>query len=187
MSTETDYTDPRAKVSHPLAEGQVYTDARTGDRYELLLLTEHRATLREIREDDERPEYYPQTRTEFERNVGAGRFALDESTEGAASGCLATVEDLRDHYAEQDGRKASHKASALEEAIEQIRHGGNPDDNEEIDLESISGIGAKTAQALRAEGFALKKDVRRADREDLIGVSGMGEKNTDALLEAVGT
>jgi predicted flap endonuclease-1-like 5' DNA nuclease len=60
-----------------------------------------------------------------------------------------------------------------------------PDDNETLDLESISGIGSKAAASLRANGYTTKGDVRSADRETIMDLDYMGESNTDNLFEVV--
>lgn len=177
MSHQTNYVDPRTKIEHTLDDGQVYEDARTGEELVLVFLSDDAALL----QDDETGGHRLEQRSQFEANVGSGRYTLQSSTDTTTSSKLATLEQLHDRYDEQNGRKAEHKANALAEAIELIENNGEPDDYETIDYGAIDGIGSKAASALQANGFTTKGDIRGADDETIIQIPHMGEKNTSNL------
>jgi predicted flap endonuclease-1-like 5' DNA nuclease len=182
MSQET-FADPRSNITHPLDTGQVYEDKRVGDELVLVYLSESAALLR----DDDENTHRLERRKQFEKYVGSGRYDLQSDSDGSVttSAKLKKLNRLLAQYEEQDGRKAEHKVVALEEAIDLIANNGLPDDNETLDLESISGIGSKAAASLRANGYTTKGDVRSADRETIMDLDYMGESNTDNLFEVV--
>jgi predicted flap endonuclease-1-like 5' DNA nuclease len=182
MSHASEYIDPRSNVSHPIESGQVYTDARTGEELVLVFESEDAVLLR-----DENTNHRLEPRDDFEAHVGGNRYTLqaDESDTMASSTAVRSIQSLLDRYEYQDGRTAAHKVEALEEALDLIEHGGQPDDNETVDFESIGGIGEAAAGSLRSHGFSVKKDIRQATREEIVDVPNMGAKNTDNLLEAI--
>ena len=51
------------------------------------------------------------------------------------------------------------------------------------DIESLKGIGKKTADALKDAGFANLEDIGDASIEKLIGVPGLGEKKAEEIKE----
>lgn len=177
------FMDPRSNITHALDAGQLYEDARTGVELTLVFLSDHIALMR----DEDSGSHRMETRGQFERNVGGDRYKLQANTDGSTttSAKLKKLQSLLDHYEDADGRKAEHKASALEEAVDLIENNGRPDDNETVDFESIDGIGPGTASNLRSKGYTVKQDVRSASKEELIDVGGMGEKNTERLLEHI--
>jgi len=171
--------DPRTQVDHPIDTGQVYTDARTGEELVLVFCNDSVALCRD-EDDNHRLAPYDT----FEANVGADRYSLAGTESGASSSkCLRTVQEIRDTYADRDGRTAAHKVAALDEAIERIANNGRADDNELVAFASVDGIGAGAAEKLVEHGFRTKGDVRGADRDDILSVPLMGESNTSTLLD----
>jgi len=59
------------------------------------------------------------------------------------------------------------------------------DDNEPVTFTEVAGIGEGTAGNLRANDIVTRGDVRRASRSQLEAVRGMGQTNTDRLLDHV--
>lgn len=57
---------------------------------------------------------------------------------------------------------------------------------EEIDLESINGIGEKTAQTLREEGIKTTFDILCSSIEYLSSIDGVGEKTAQNLKDKAG-
>jgi len=54
-----------------------------------------------------------------------------------------------------------------------------------IDFEVVDGVGAKTARALQARGYSTAEDIRRADRDDLLAVPGVGEGNLENIEQYI--
>ena len=52
------------------------------------------------------------------------------------------------------------------------------------DLESIDGVGPKTAEALRAAGYQTLEDLKKATPEALTAVKGIGKKTLEKILKA---
>lgn len=179
------YHDPRSKLSHSLTEGTVYVDDRTDEQYRLAFVDDDVVVLKSL--TDDHSTLTP--REQFEANVGAGRFsrASGADCDGGAvsSGPVQTLQSLRDDYAETDGRTATHKASALQEAIDLLQSDGQTDDNETVDFESVDGIGAGTASNLRSAGYTVKGDIRSADDDELLEIGGVGEGNLSNLREQI--
>ncbi len=57
---------------------------------------------------------------------------------------------------------------------------------EKAGLESIEGIGPKTAQALAEAGYKTAADLKKASKEELLAVKGIGKKTLEKILEATG-
>ncbi len=53
-------------------------------------------------------------------------------------------------------------------------------------LESLEGVGPKTAEALRAAGYQTVEDLQNAPLEDLKAVKGVGAKTLEKILSALG-
>ncbi len=53
-------------------------------------------------------------------------------------------------------------------------------------IESLEGVGPKTAEALKAAGFQTIQDLRNAPIEDLKSVKGIGAKTLEKILSALG-
>lgn len=70
--SQTEYTDTRSNLTHPIEEGQVYEDDRTGIELVVVYESEHVVLAR-----DDSNEHRLESRTMFERNVGSDRYALD--------------------------------------------------------------------------------------------------------------
>lgn len=180
--TDSGYVDPRSKINHPIEVGQIYEDSRTGDELTLVFCSDDAALM----QDNETMKHRLERRRDFEANVGSDRYQLQSKTDSAvASSNISMLRDLLAQYESESGRTASHKAEAIEEAIELLEHNGQPDDHETIDLESISGIGSAAAESLRANGFSTKGDVRKADASEISDVPNMGSKNTENLIAHV--
>ncbi len=64
------------------------------------------------------------------------------------------------------------------ESAEEIPEGGA--------LQSIAGVGPKTAQALTEAGFKTVDDLKAASEEQLLAVKGIGKKTVEKILEALG-
>lgn len=54
-----------------------------------------------------------------------------------------------------------------------------------VELEEVSGIGAKTAERLRNAGYALDTDIERASDEELLDIGGVGAGNLENLREHI--
>ncbi len=57
--------------------------------------------------------------------------------------------------------------------------------SESASIESIEGIGPKTAQALREAGYTTLADLRNANEEALLAVKGVGKKTAEKILESI--
>jgi hypothetical protein len=174
------YTDPRENVSHEIRPGNIYEDSRTGDRKLLLYADSERVLLR-----DEDGTSFLNTRKQFEEEVGGNRFKHQPEATVDTAPPVAKIERRAEEYAAMDGRKYDHYAEALQEGLALATGDTNPDDNESVDLESVSGVGEKTADALRASGYSTKGDFRSADRDELLDIGGVGETNLDRIMERV--
>lgn len=95
------------------------------------------------------------------------------------AGALDRLTERIEEYERQDGRKSSHKAEALSEAIDLLTGTDDGEDDEaldeEVSFEDVDGIGPETAERLRSTGFVTRRDVLAADDEDLLAVTGVGE------------
>lgn len=181
MSQEAPF-DPRSQITHSIDAGQIYEDQRTGDELVLVFVSEDAALLKDSVDGGHRLE----TRKQFDENVGGGRYQLQQTDDTyAESQALTVLQDLFDRYDDESGRKASHKAEALSEAMEIIENNGQADDYDVLPFDEIDGIGAKAAQSLSAAGVTTKGDVRNMDRDEIEGLDYMGSKNTDALFDYV--
>lgn len=103
---------------------------------------------------------------------------------GKLDGLTERIED----YERQEGRKSSHKAEALAEAVALLTGADDGEDDdlaEEVPFEEIAGIGPATAERLRSKGFETRRDVLAADDEDLLAVSGVGESTLANIREFV--
>lgn len=191
MSQENGYVDPREKVSFEIEPGMVFKDTRLDEPREIVIdYADRKGGVKFIdtEGDSERDEVYmTDSYSTFEELVGAGRYKPVRDDDGriVRKGRFGQVERLKEQYEEDGGRKATHKAEAIEEVLN-ILHDDVPEDhNDTIPLEDIDGVGSKAAQALRNSGFTTKGDVRNASREQIEDVPYMGQKNTDALLDYV--
>ncbi len=54
-------------------------------------------------------------------------------------------------------------------------------------LESVEGIGPKTAQALTAAGYKTVEELKKATQEDLMSIPGIGQKTIQKIMTALGT
>lgn len=184
MSDDTDMRvlDPRENITHPIEAGQVYRDSRTETPYKLLFVTDDIALLKDISDETSRVGHRIERRTAFEQNVGSGRFELDEEADGtpSKSGKLRRVEELIRSLENKDGRKPGHMAEGAEMALDIIT-----EDQDAIDFEAVSGVGEKTAKALRDSGVVTRGDIRRLDKEELLQVPGVGESNLENIMRHI--
>lgn len=130
--------------SIPVEEGNVYSDARTGDQFELIYFDDNVYIVQE--------------------RDGSHRFGR--------------VADFRDNV--RAGRYS------LESEVNQFAQTNDSDSTgEEIELESLDGIGETGATNLIEAGIATDDDVRRASDEEILSVSWVGEKGLESLRNAV--
>jgi ERCC4-type nuclease len=59
------------------------------------------------------------------------------------------------------------------------------DIDESADIESVDGVGPKTAEDLRAAGIETVGDLRTADRSDLYDIDGIGAATASRLLSVL--
>ncbi len=53
-------------------------------------------------------------------------------------------------------------------------------------LETLKGVGPKTAEALAAAGFKTVDDLKKASADDLLAVKGVGKKTVEKIMETLG-
>ena len=53
------------------------------------------------------------------------------------------------------------------------------------ELESLEGIGPKTAEALSAAGFKTLEDLKKATKEELMAVKGVGQKTVEKIMASL--
>lgn len=185
--------DPREDMTHEIEIGNVYLDSRHEGKddqtYWTVVYADEMVVL--LRGNDEYRRrsglrHAAEQRDAFEKRAGSGRYEYQPEMESPVrSGSVAALERRADELADEGGRKASHKAEAMYEAIDILTDGKEADDNETVPFEDLDGVGQKTAAALRDGGYRTKGDVRRADRDELLDVSGVGEGNVSSIIEAV--
>lgn len=191
MSQTNDYVDPREQVDFDIQPGMVFLDTRPDEPREIVVEYADRdggVIFIDTEGDVDRDEVYMRSNYEaFEKNVGSGRYKPKRDDDGdiVHKGRFGQIRRLKEQYEQQDGRTATHKAEALDEVLTILTDDVPADHNETVPFETIDGIGSAAADALRANGFSTKGDVRNASREQIEDVPYMGQKNTDALLEYV--
>lgn len=175
------YVDPRSEITHEFEIGQVYKDSRTGEFLVLLYFDRKTALLRD-------KDSYTRivSREQFEREVGGNRYKLQPDHDGFGNaGRMSRVFDRAEEYENMGGRKNIHYAYGLREAIAILTDEERPDSNESIPYEELDGIGSKTAQRLRGDGYATLQDVRHASDDELLEVSGVGQGNISSIRKYV--
>ena len=55
---------------------------------------------------------------------------------------------------------------------------------EPVSVETLPGVGPKTAAALAEAGFKTVADIKNADEEKLLAVKGIGKKTVEKILAA---
>lgn len=163
-------TDPRTKIEHPINIGQVYADSRTGDLTKVIYLDEDVSLMR-----DEDGHHRIDSRSNFDTNVGSGRFKLAPDEEFGYAGRMEALLDAQERYSEKDGRTSDHKAQALSEAVSLLTE--ETSQFEEVEFSDVSGVGDATADRLRNAGYTTVEDVERASDEELLTVRGVGDGN----------
>ncbi len=53
-------------------------------------------------------------------------------------------------------------------------------------VDSIAGVGPKTAKALEEAGYRTFGDLEKASTEELLAVKGLGKKTLEKILKALG-
>lgn len=196
MSQENAYVDPREKVDFEIEPGMVFVDTRpeqssSDDPREVVIDYADReggVVFIDTEGDTDRDEVYMHdSYSTFEENIGAGRYKpkRDDAGNVVRKGRFGQIYRLLEQYEADGGRKASHKAEAIEEVLEILTEDVPADHNDTILFDEIDGIGSKAADALRDHGFSTKGDVRNASRDQIEDVPYMGAKNTDNLLDWV--
>lgn len=190
MATTNDtYVDPRENVDFEIEPGMVFTDT-SRERTIVIDYADRDGGIIFVDEegDAERDEVYMRdSYADFEAEIGAGRYRPKRREDGTIvrNGWVGQIYTLKEQYEKQSGRTAAHKVEAIEEVLDVITDDVPPDHNESVDFEAIDGIGQKAADALRANGFRTKGDVRSASTAQLMDVPYMGESNTENLLQVV--
>lgn len=171
--------DPRVNITHEIQIGQTYRDDRNGAEF-VLAYADKNVTLLRDREGYHRLN----TRTAFDKEVGAGRYKLDPTIEPFGNtGMMERVLALLEDYRAEDGYTAAHKVEAIEEVLDILTAQGSPDDYEQIPFESLAGIGDKGAANLRRAGFTTMADVRGASDDELLAIDWIGAKGVASLRE----
>lgn len=172
--------DPRDDLTHDIELGQVYSDSRTGDLIQLVYLDRNVYVMRD--EEDGRHRFG--SKSEFVDNVREDRYKYESDEEPfARTGVMEKVRTKLSAYEGQDGRKASHLAQGMREALDIMLDLELADEDEEVPFEELSNIGATAAGNLRDAGYKTCGDVRGASDETLLDVSWVGEKGVQSIRE----
>ena len=163
-------SDPRTNIEHSINIGQVYVDDRTGDLTKVIYLDEDVSLMR-----DEDGHHRIDSRSNFDTNVGSGRFKLAPDEEFGYAGRMEALLDAQKRYSSKDGRTSDHKAEALSEAVSLLTE--ETSQFEEVEFETVGGIGDSTAGRLRSNGYTTVEDIERASDDELLSVGGVGEAN----------
>ena len=174
--------DPRANLSFEPEPGQVLEDDRTGDLLVIIYIDDWITLLR-----DEDGLHRLEPRDHFEENAGSGRYKLSDEERPVEGGHLGAIRRRAKELEEKDGRKPSHQAEALREAAQRFTSARHDHDREPVSFEEIDGVGQKTAEALRSNGYVTEGDIRREDDETLLDVRGVGRGNLDNIREYTNT
>lgn len=174
----SEFSDPRTDIDHPINIGQIYEDSRSGDLTKIIYLDNDVGLLR-----DEDGNHRIERRTNLDRLVGAGRLSLEPEAEFGYAGRMEALTAALERYEDEGGRKDSHKAEALREALSLLTE--ETAQFEEVPFEELDGVGSTTASRLRAAEYATIEDVRRATDEELLEISGVGEANLQSIRDYV--
>lgn len=191
--TEQVTHDPREALSFEPEVGMVFEDARhdgEGELLKLVYLDEDTSLLRSNEKKERGPGRYIHRlvpRKMLEKDLGSGRLKLSDEKPDVDGGNLAALRQRATELSEAGGRKNQHYAEAFIEAVEILTEGIDEESRETVPFEEISGVGAKTAEALRANGYSTVADVSRAPNEDLLAVSGVGSANLENIREFIKT
>ncbi|MFB6166154.1 MAG: helix-hairpin-helix domain-containing protein [Haloarculaceae archaeon] len=161
--------------------GLVFEDVRTGDRRKVVY-TDSRVVV--SRDEDGNSTLTPLSA--FDSLLGNRYRARPEAELPVDGGQLERLRERIAEYDDAEGRKATHYADAMREALDVLTDDAPVADAlDEVDFEAVDGIGPETAATLRARGFVTHADVRSADDEALLAVSGIGPANVAAIRDAV--
>jgi len=104
-----------------------------------------------------------------------------------------SVEDMASADAEELARKAGISQKTLEKIVASAREmvsvpepaeTGPPPDESELSLESLPGVGTKTADLFKSKGIETVADVAKSTAEKLSGIPGVGLKKAEKLIES---
>jgi predicted flap endonuclease-1-like 5' DNA nuclease len=189
MSQE--FFDFRTEMQYELSIGQTFKRNSRDEVWAIVYLDENNVVLQSKNETYQRgmyrkgkPSMLLEDREYFEAQCGAGDYEIQDEDPDGVHGPLLEIQRRAERLEEQDGRKAKHKAEALREALEVFTEDRREDDREEVDLESLDGIGEKAATNLRHAGYVTKGDFRDASDEELTNVGWVGEKGVESIREA---
>ncbi len=74
------------------------------------------------------------------------------------------------------------KKDIVKEKLEGLTEAPAVEISDEAGVETLEGVGAKTAEALKEAGFATIGDLKKASKEALSEVKGVGQKTLDKIL-----
>lgn len=80
--------DPRTNITHQIKAGQTYSDCRTDDELHLVYIDDRHALLK----DGDGIHARLTTRSDFERDVGAGRYRVSGNVEVIADTVYSTID-----------------------------------------------------------------------------------------------
>ncbi len=179
--TQTQFIHPKPNRTD-FDVGLVFEDQRSGDLRKVVYADE---SIVLVRDESGHTTLIP--RATFVSELDARYRRRPEATPNIDGGPFDRVLDLLAEYEGREGRKASHKADALREALDLI-DGDESDDapvSPDVDYEDVDGIGPETAAKLRSQGFITEADVRVASDEALLAVAGVGPANLEAIRSFV--
>ena len=180
--TQTQFAHPKPNRTE-FDTGLVFEDQRTGDLRKVVY-ADDRVVL--VRDQTAHSTLVP--RETFVAELDARYRRRPEATPDIEGGPYDRLQALLAEYENREGRKATHKADALREALELVE---DPDEDDapaspEVPFEEVEGIGPSTAAKLRSHGYVTEADVRAADDDALRSVAGVGPANLTAIREFVG-
>lgn len=170
--------------------GLVTEDQRTGELRQVIYADERVVLLR-----DETGNTTLVRRDSFDAELGTRYRPRPGAESPSDAGQYDRLRERLAAYEREDGRKATHKADALREALDllsepdpEARDDGDETDDgatddREVPLEEVPGIGPKTAGKLRTAGYVTESDVRGADDDALLAVAGIGQDNLENLRD----
>jgi N utilization substance protein A len=90
---------------------------------------------------------------------------------------LTPDEALRREVEQHEAKQRAEAAAAASECVIAASEGA-------LGVESIEGVGPKTAESLKEAGFTSVESIANASAEALAGVSGVGDKKAEKVIEA---
>jgi hypothetical protein len=179
--TQTQFAPPKPHRTD-FDIGLVVEDQRTGDLRKIVY-ADGRVVL--VRDVSDHSTLVP--RETFVAELDARYRRRPSAVPDVDGGPFDRLQALLAEYADEDGRKAAHKANALREALDLVDD-SDPDDepaSPDVPFEDVEGIGPSTAAKLHSQGFVTEADVRGASDIALLAVAGVGPANLAAIREFV--